>query len=202
MADQSDLFMNKTLMSAAPPQEPSAERSPRNGSDALRRARGRGRGAAGVQFPARHHRRGQAHRQIRRPRGHALSARAQRLPALRSRQVDHPELRPRRARTAAPATCASTTPIRSRRTSSSRTRSPTRCAGSASTGARIAITRPTTTTTSTRSPSGSSSTASRTSTASRPSEMRATARHADRAGQRQPLPRVAASPRTSISSGG
>ena len=39
--------------------------------------------------------------QARRPRRHALSARAERLPAHRPRQVDLPELRPRRASSAA-----------------------------------------------------------------------------------------------------
>ena len=43
---------------------------------------------------------------------HALPARAERLPAPRPRQVDLPQLRARRRSTAAPATCASTTPTR------------------------------------------------------------------------------------------
>ena len=109
----------------------------------------------------------------------------------RARQVDLPQFRPRRARTAASAICASTTPIRSRKTSSTRTRSPTRSAGSASTGA----------------PHRYHASdyydalyefadmvhrgrASRTSTASRADEMRALARHADRSpGTRQPVSR-------------
>ena len=51
-------------------------------------------------------------RQVRRPRAHALSAGAERLSAHRPRQIDLPELRPRRRSTAASATCASTTPTR------------------------------------------------------------------------------------------
>ena len=49
--------------------------------------------------------------QARRPRRDPLSARAERLPAHRPRQVDLPQLRRRRASSAARATSASTTPI-------------------------------------------------------------------------------------------
>ena len=69
-----------------------------------------------------------------RPRPHPLPARAQRLPAHRPRQVDLPELRHRRASTAGSATCASTTPIPPRKTSSTSTRSWRTSAGWASTG--------------------------------------------------------------------
>ena len=81
-----------------------------------------------------HHRRGRAGGEARRTCGHAVSARAERLPAHRPRQVDLPELRRRRASSAAPATCASTTPTRPRKTSSTSTRSRKTSAGWASTG--------------------------------------------------------------------
>ena len=84
--------------------------------------------------------------QARRARRHALSARAERLPAHRSRQVDLPQLRHRAGESAASATCASTTPIRPRRTSSTSSRSRRTCAGSASTGRTSCSTPPTTST--------------------------------------------------------
>ena len=80
---------------------------------------------------------------------HALSARAQRLPAHRPRQVDLPQLRRRGTSSAATATCASTTPTRSRRSRSTSTPSRPTCAGSASTGATTSTTRRTTSSSST-----------------------------------------------------
>ncbi len=126
-------------MNAAPPQvaESRGRRRcrGRRGSSCQRGHAGAAGAAAGAQFPARDHRRGQPHRQVRRARRHAVPAGAQRLPALRPRQVDHPELRARRREPRHAATCGTTTPIRSRRKSSSRTRSPSRSAGWATTGA-------------------------------------------------------------------
>ncbi len=56
-------------------------------------------------------RRRRAHREARRPRRHALSARAERLPAHRPRQVRSASTSARARVSAASATCASTTPI-------------------------------------------------------------------------------------------
>ena len=83
----------QTTMNAAPPQAQRTARTPTSGR--RRRVAARA-GAAALEFPARHHRRGQPHRQVRRPRRHPLSARAQRLSALRAREVDQPQFRPRR----------------------------------------------------------------------------------------------------------
>ena len=66
--------------------------------------------------------------------GHSLPAGAQRLSAYRTRQSRSASTSALPPRTAGPAICASTTRIRSRRTSNTRTRSRRRCAGSASTG--------------------------------------------------------------------
>ena len=62
-------------------------------------------------------------RPVRGPGDHALSARAERLPAHRPRQVHLPQLRPRRRSTAASATCASTTPTPPRKSRSTSSRS-------------------------------------------------------------------------------
>ena len=70
-----------------------------------------------------------------------LSARAERLPAYRPRQVDLPQFRRRARSSAAAATCASTTPTRPRKSRNISTRSSATCAGSASTGASTCITR-------------------------------------------------------------
>ena len=62
----------------------------------------------------RHHPRRPEDQQVRRPRAHALSAGAERLPAHRPRQVDLPEFRPGRGIRRQDAICASTTPIPSK----------------------------------------------------------------------------------------
>ena len=78
------------------------------------------------QFRPPGHRDGPRFGQVRR-RGDALSARAERLPALRPRQVDLPQLRPGAGVRRRAATCASTTPIPRRRSRSTSTPSSTRC---------------------------------------------------------------------------
>ena len=78
-----------------------------------------GRHLGGTPGDAAHHAAGHA-----RPGAdpHALSARAQRLPAHRPRQEHLPQFRPGAASTAACATCASTTPTRRRKSRSTSTR--------------------------------------------------------------------------------
>ncbi len=88
----------------------------------------------------------------RRACGHAVSARAERLPAHRPRQVDLPELRRRARSSAAPATCASTTRTRRRKTSSTSSDQGRRARGSGSSGTACS-TRPTTSSSSTSTPS-------------------------------------------------
>ena len=97
-----------------------------------------------------------------------------------------------RATTAACATCASTTPTRRRKSRSTSTRSSTRCTGWASTGDRISTTRPTTSTTCTE--FGEAFIEHGLAYVDEPERRRdaRAARHADRAGQEQPVPRPAA----------
>ena len=83
-------------MSAAPPQDRTGPPGGGRGSESNAAARPCVRGEpAGVQLPACHHRRGQPNRQIRRKGRDPVPPRAQRLPALRSCEVDHPQFRPR-----------------------------------------------------------------------------------------------------------
>ena len=107
------------------------------------------------QFHSPDRRRRHRRREERRRRGHALPARAERLPAHRPRQVDLPELRHRARVRRHAATCASTTPTRRRRRSSTSSRSRRTCAGSASTGTTASSTRRTTSRSSTSAPSSS-----------------------------------------------
>ena len=98
--------------------------------------------------------RGPRARQARRPRRHPLSAGAQRLPAHRPRQVDLPQLRHRRASTAARCNLRfdDTNPTdRGRRVR--RVDPATTCAGSASTGTTACTSPPTTSSSSTSAPS-------------------------------------------------
>ena len=98
-------------------------------------------------------------RRRRRARGQGLGgrdplpARAERIPPHRPPQVDRAQLRDRRRSSAGAATCASTTPTRSRKSRSTSTRSRKTSAGSASTGASISTTPPTTSSSSTTGPS-------------------------------------------------
>ena len=181
--------MNKPTMSAAPPQKnplraPKATapaRSPRSEHRVRRRPR--------PNFLRAHHRRGQPDRQIR-PAGSSRGFRPSRtatcITAMRSRSSSTSASPPR---TAAAAICASTTPIRSRRTSSTRTRSPTSVRwlgfdwGDASLP-RVRLLR----SRSTSSPSGSSSRASPTSTAQTAEEMRALRGTLTEPGSQQSLP--------------
>ena len=173
-------------MSAAPPQPSTVEVSAPPAA-ATRAAAGSRRARA--EFPARDHRRGQPDRQVRRSRRHAVSARAQRLPALRPREVDHPQLRPRRGerRTLPPALRRHQPAQGGRRVRGLDRR--VRALARATTGASIAITRPTTTTRSTAFAEwfieqGLAYVDSQ----SAGGDARA-ARHADRGGPREPVPR-------------
>ena len=125
----------------------------------------------------------------RRTRRHALSARAERLPAHRPRQGDLPRLRRSPASSAATATCASTTPTRSRKTSSTSIRSRTTCAGSGSTGTIASTTRRTTTSSCTSSPSSLIREGRRLRRLAVGRRDPRASRHADRAGQGLAVPR-------------
>ena len=88
--------------------------------------------SAGSRFCPADRRGGQRHRQMGRPRRHALPAGAQRLSPHRPRQEHLPELRHRRRISAALATSATTTPTPPRKRKSTSSRSRRTSAGSAS----------------------------------------------------------------------